>query len=440
MKSNCFLKKISNGALLFLLSGFILAKDYPIKLINQSGNALSVESRVMDGRSNLQPQIINPQSELQFKVWNTNLLELRARGLVTITDVNDPSHTCRFEYNNHSLTLTDELNHMDLDPGYANNTSPFCASLFTLHGNKSICRGVNNCMVVNGELQQLYQKNKDQPLTKNLWLGTHNSTIAKVYAQGKNVLNMSNVDPNQTLTLTQQLNRGARVLELDLVSIKGKIQFCHFHIDNIPYQDVCDENTSLLTGLEEINQWLNGNSDQIILIYLDINQPITDVASFDQTVTESLSDDVGRVRVLSKQDIGNELPASTITPNELLEKYKKNIIFINHDKADNFNAQASDYAFNQVSNNAVINIPYDRAIDSFSTCQNTFPGDEMHQTLWGIRGDQSLLSGSGEKTTITYSKIKQIPADCIINYFALDRLGFHDSRISAMIDYFNQRG
>ena len=360
---------------------------------------------------------------------------------MTVTDVNNVNNQCRFEYNNHSLVLTDELNHMDPDPDFIKNNLPFCSSLFTLHGDKFVCHGVNNCMVVNSDIQQVYQKNKDKPLTENLWLGTHNSVIAKVYAQGKNVLDMSNVDPNQTLNLTQQLNQGVRVLELDLVDVQGQLKFCHFHVDNIPYEDVCDENTTLKTGLQEVNQWLNLHPQAIVLIYLDINQPIADVAGFDQIVRDTLVDTAGDIRVLSKQDVGNTLPASTLTPNGLLNNYKnrENIIFINHDKVEQFNAQASNYVFNKVLNNLTLNIPYDRAIDSFLGCQGTFPDDNRHQTLWGLRGDQSILSGHGESTTITYKKIEQIPASCAINYLAVDKLGIRDPRISAVIDFFHQR-
>lgn len=431
------MSKILVGCCLFIIqcAVYVAAKDYPVNLINQSSYNFLVEGNVIDGDMNLISQAVRPHSIINFKVWNDSWLALRARGLVTITNLDNKQQQCRFEYNNHSLIVSDELNHMDLDPGFILNNSPFCASLFTLHGDKSICRGVNNCMVINDNIEQVvYSRNKDKVLSKNLWLGTHNSVIAKHYAQGKNILNVSNVDPNQTLSLTEQLEQGVRVLELDLVDINGQLQFCHFHIDNVPYSDVCDENTTLTSGLVEIKEWLLKHPDAILFLYLDMNQPISNASNLDTIIASTLQDDAGEIFALSKTDVGDTLFLNALTPNDLIHKLRKKIIFINHNSLDVFNAQESHYVFNQVNNSSNVSIPYDRSIDDFTNCQSTFSQDSAHQSLWGLRGDQTKLSGS-DATQITYNKIESMIQGCLVNYIAVDKLFKRDARISAFIDY-----
>ncbi|HVV75933.1 MAG TPA: hypothetical protein VHC43_07840 [Mycobacteriales bacterium] len=120
--------------------------------------------------------------------------------------------------------------------------------------------------------------------------GTHNSFNASSYLvplNGKPIQyfpSLTNQDPNQVYSITDQLQMGIRGLEIDLhwvPSIYGSastggywVDVCHGQSTAIPNtgQNVhvgCTTDRSLQNTLAEVRSWLNAHRHQFLLVYLE---------------------------------------------------------------------------------------------------------------------------------------------------------------------------
>lgn len=111
------------------------------------------------------------------------------------------------------------------------------------------------------------------PLGKSSFITTHNSYNAGVYSQ-----NGSYIDPNQKISVYDQLQIGVRALELDVhytlsssgfwpwewkISEELKLSHAKGDLGTHP-------NDRFFTqGLNEIKNWLSQNPDEVIIIYLE---------------------------------------------------------------------------------------------------------------------------------------------------------------------------
>ena len=132
------------------------------------------------------------------------------------------------------------------------------------------------------------------PINATNQLGTHNSTISSFYVSGGNCnsplhaafTTLACRDPNQLISLTNQLNQGIRHLELDVIQKNTTMYLCHFHIKNssnttkggiehildavlCPTKALVDGNkiSYLDHAFNEINSWLNHNPNTLIYLY-----------------------------------------------------------------------------------------------------------------------------------------------------------------------------
>lgn len=105
------------------------------------------------------------------------------------------------------------------------------------------------------------------PMSKNNILGSHNSYNSSEYA---NDGYLRYIDPQQKHTIKEQLQLGARFIELDL---HWKINFSDFRYHlMLCHGGVCSGNDKFFTeGLEEIKQWLESPEakDQVVILYLE---------------------------------------------------------------------------------------------------------------------------------------------------------------------------
>ncbi|MEW5733603.1 MAG: fibronectin type III domain-containing protein [Thermodesulfobacteriota bacterium] len=111
------------------------------------------------------------------------------------------------------------------------------------------------------------------PLGRAAFLTTHNSYNAGVYSQ-----NGSYIDPNQKLSIFNQLEVGIRAIEMDVhytYSSSGfwpwewqfgnELKLCHGNGDI-----GCHANDRFFTqGLWEVRDWLDDNPDQVVIIYIE---------------------------------------------------------------------------------------------------------------------------------------------------------------------------
>ncbi|HWC36698.1 MAG TPA: hypothetical protein VG650_17960 [Mycobacteriales bacterium] len=131
---------------------------------------------------------------------------------------------------------------------------------------------------------------RSAPLYEEQILGTHNSFNASSYLVPLNgkpteyFPSLTNQDPNQVYSITDQLRMGIRGLEIDLhwvPSIYGNIStggywvdVCHGQSTAIPNtgQNVhvgCTTDRSLQNTLAEVRRWLDGHPRQFLLVYLE---------------------------------------------------------------------------------------------------------------------------------------------------------------------------
>ncbi len=102
------------------------------------------------------------------------------------------------------------------------------------------------------------------PLVEAGFLGTHNSFNSVNNA----AQTVSQVDSNQQLSLTEQLDVDVRSLELDLHVIGGQVVVCHGRGPGEANAG-CTNERRFDEVLPEVATWLRGHPDQVLLLYLE---------------------------------------------------------------------------------------------------------------------------------------------------------------------------
>lgn len=129
-----------------------------------------------------------------------------------------------------------------------------------------------------------------QPLLEEQLVHTHNSYNSSSYRVPTTAdrpgyyPTLTNQDPNQVYSLTDQLQLDVRVVELDLhwvPSIFGSaatggrwVTLCHGNSNEVPSTGVtvhvgCTIDRPLQDGLQELATWLKANPDEVLLVYLE---------------------------------------------------------------------------------------------------------------------------------------------------------------------------
>ena len=107
------------------------------------------------------------------------------------------------------------------------------------------------------------------PLLDALVPHTHNSFNAPAYAP-----TVSNLDPNQLYTVTDQLRMDMRGIELDLHWHLGRVVVCHGQpvaVGPTAVHAGCSVDRPLAEALREIRVWLDANPTEVLLLYLENN-------------------------------------------------------------------------------------------------------------------------------------------------------------------------
>jgi hypothetical protein len=144
---------------------------------------------------------------------------------------------------------------------------------------------------VDRALELQYELAGDVGLRDAPFVGTHNS-YNSVAEMGRTI---STLDPNQEISINDQLDLQIRSLELDVHWFRrptnGRFEpvVCHAFPDHFP----CSTEKPLGAVLDEVNAWLHArrNSDQVLFIYLEDhldNQTGYDTAA--ETVRQKLGD------------------------------------------------------------------------------------------------------------------------------------------------------
>lgn len=109
-----------------------------------------------------------------------------------------------------------------------------------------------------------HQRTLDQyaPLAQANFLMTHNSFNSTAYA---NIFSYW-ADPNQSLSLSDQLNAGVRSLELDTHWYNSALRLCHGQ-NNHTGCAVTDR--ELKDGLQEVANWLRARPSELVVLYIE---------------------------------------------------------------------------------------------------------------------------------------------------------------------------
>lgn len=451
--------------------GIINNLDTPLKYQfnqNNSGNAWA-----QDGTKNI--GIIPPNDSQTFEMTTGGTFNKTTDGVLNLSNSNGLN--CFLRYYQQSIYSAHNLSSWRLD---GDKNSPECSELFLSSTDASRdgwdlidiivnavkfprltkgqveCAGLDNCVVVNPPhystqwaVQNINRQNRMsdyETLNIGQTIGTHNSVISRNYTSSKIPSNMSYIDPNQYISMTDQLNLGVRQIELDFFDNNSSFKICHFHMEESDIKDflnifLCGDNFNLNVPLQEADQWLNTHPNEVIYIYLDNTLPwsaerANEFGLFLNTIFHG--------RVLTKNDLKSDvLPVNSLTKFEIINTFKKNVIVYTHNT--DVNLASSPFVFTHVLDNPTVPMHNDVNIvdfmDAKTKCQDDkscttktiFPLDPEHASLRVIREDRTHLQqqkGAYQDLSVylTNSKLKSATR-YPVNVFDFDKLALDDARL-----------
>jgi hypothetical protein len=286
---------------------------------------------------------------------------------------------------------------------------------------------------VNRALALQYRLAGDVEMRNAPWIGTHNS-FNSVAEMG---VTTATQDPNQQLTLVQQLELNVRALELDLHWIvspsTGQLApvVCHAFPSHVP----CSTEKTLGPVLEEIGGWLRGppssasggglrkppNSETVLFLYLEDhldNQAGYDTAA--AIIQEKLGD---LVYAPSTPGSCQELPLK-LTRNEILAA-GKHVIVVGNSPCGVGTAWPS-LVFNwQAHQETQLT-----AFSDFPVCGTNFTRAQYESTQIRYYDDERPSQGASPKIT---PEIAAEMSRCGVDLLGLDQLAPSDPRLEALV-------
>ncbi len=280
------------------------------------------------------------------------------------------------------------------------------------------------------------------PLKDATFFGTHNSYNALAYANP-----VRYIAPNQLLSITDQLNEGARLIELDLhwyqswTDFKDHILLCHATtVGKLQHFGCSHFDRRFREGLQEIRDWLNQpqNKNQVLIVYLEqhidghyseayneLNEYLGDKI-YTPTMAETLENKLHHVIPLY------QLPTTILTKNDVLQA-GKNIIVVTKGSFPT----TPPLVFSSSEGN--LEDPLDAKIDDFRPypdcgTSTTFKGDKNHLSMWRFFGDQAWFDAlaDGKAYPVSVKDLQQ-EMHCPINEPNVDMLAPRDARLLAYI-------
>jgi hypothetical protein len=285
------------------------------------------------------------------------------------------------------------------------------------------------------------------PLNEATFIGTHNSYNAKTYQ----IPFVRYIDPNQWLSIYDQLGMGVRSIELDAHwtlnnYFSREILLCHgqsSHLGCGPFDRPFN------AGLLELRNWLKENPGEVVLLYIERH-----LDGHEPRLAAQLDDELGEF-IFKPSSIrkNNDQPKScvslpgSLTKADILKAGKQLLIVTKgcdgtnppYEEQDTFQQVWNDFVFAGMGN--MPDEPYsflDSTIDdstAYPSCSKStaFRADPTHTTLWRIFEDRTILSN-------IFDPGKKLEAAdmiglmrCGINWPTMDMLEIADPRLNAAI-------
>jgi hypothetical protein len=287
------------------------------------------------------------------------------------------------------------------------------------------------------------------PMNQATFIGTHNSENAISYQ----IPFVRYVDPNQILSLYDQLEMGVRSLEYDVhwylgTHLKKDILLCHGLANHVG----CSAFDRPVTdGLEELRDWLKKNPGEVVMLYFDRS---TALDGHEPRLASYLQDYLGdfiykptAVRPVNDSASSCVSMPGTLSKADILKAGKQLLIVTKgcdgdkkYEEQDTYKQNWNDYVFAGIGN--VANHQFD-FVDStigddftaYPDCSKAtvFADDPAHTTLWRIFEDRTILSNIIHPNRKLLAADMKTMVNCGINWQTMDMLSVDDDRLTATI-------
>ena len=258
---------------------------------------------------------------------------------------------------------------------------------------------------------------KGVPLSEASILMTHNAYNSDHYANLG-----SYVDPNQKHSLTEQLEMGVRLLELDTHWFSSELTACHgtdTHTGCSEFDGRTDER------IAEVNSWLRqpANADQVLFIYIEDHMD-GHYAEMSKILDKYLGD-----KIYPTSTCGETFPAS-LSKADILNSGKQVVMYGGSGSCSSAAATSwSGYSFGHLfsTDNSVLSAAPDCS-------NNSFNPSVINSKLTRIYEDSTMLSGAfgNPPPDITASYMNTL-TQCGMGVIGLDQLDHNDARHASAI-------
>jgi len=288
------------------------------------------------------------------------------------------------------------------------------------------------------------------PLNQSTFLGTHNSENAISYQ----IPFIRYIDPNQILSIYDQLEMGMRSIEFDVHWYLG----AHFRKDILLSHALSNhlgcstQDRPVTEGLAELRDWLQQNPHEVVILYFDRGVALD---GHEPRLASYLQDYLGEyiykpTRVRERHGDAPRcvsLPG-TLSKADVLNAGKQLIIVTkdcddnkaHYEELDRYKLNWNDYIFAGIGHvkNHLFTILDSTIGDDFTpypdcSASTVFHDDPEHTVPWRIFEDRTMLSGIiSPNRKVLAADIKTM-VDCGINWQTMDMLSVDDDRLAAAV-------
>lgn len=270
------------------------------------------------------------------------------------------------------------------------------------------------------------------PLAWSTFLATHNSYNSRAYSDVGRYL-----DPNQELSVLEQLRSGIRALEFDVHSTFSttgwpwewgtRYLLCHGQDGHLGCSSF---DRHLQEGLGEIRQWLNetAHAPEVLLLYVEDK---IDTSAQRAEVKQIILNSFGNELVLPSAGSCQGIPMG-LTKNEILKQGKRLLLITDGCRDENFQS----LMFGGVGN-SLSGFPTDKqkTFQNFPKCESQkFTKADFDTLLIRFFEDKTMLSGLvGSSDLPITADVARGLLRCGANVLGFDFLKKDDARLLASI-------
>ncbi len=487
MKVNCKIILATNLYFIFAAITFASSWDNSFRVINNYNQDLVIS--IFDNNTNvnlkncpqssisnysLQKQSISCSFELTTKQEGLTRVN---KGKIKVSLATDPASYCLMDYSydyNYSQTKSQfqkysqnfsnsechgllNTNMLSVDnPRLEASVRPVAGPLVdsykldaTILFSQATCGGSKNCLIIAPDANTIYQHGGsslaralnlqasiDEAESLNIaqFIGGHNSLISPFYTTSHSLLNLSYADPDNYQKVTDMLNTGVRMLEIDVGKVGNSLGICHNHSSEQLTNTLCENNTNLSSTISEIKAWIVNNPDQLLLLYIDPNSGLEDNILLLDNELSMLEPYIFTPQMAG----GKSLNLAKFSKASLIDKYKSNIIIVTTGDKEKFSS--SSYLFTAITNSTKAPLYFKgvgelmqsskSGIDKYQVISDMYSSDAEHINILRLTSTNTILdyvdAAMNDKRYNDFFTTENIRISLTypINLYALSMTGF----------------